>query len=250
MSTLKRTILIFLIASISCLSGPAVSADDAARQFRIGLISADPGQLLQDFDPFVEYLESRLRGSGIGDVTVFVARDLDQMRSRIKKGRLDFILTTAFPIIEMERDALVPAIVAVQGAGRGYSAVFFVHKQSTVQDLRYVQGKTVVFGTPSSTAGYALAMAELRRNNFCLNEVTDRRAPNDAIRYAFAGAAINQAFRVIRDRAEAGAFSSRDWEELPPNDPVPITGHSPDSADHPPVRLVSPVVSARAQGSR
>ena len=129
MATLKRTILVFLIALVACFSGPAASAEDAVTQFRIGLINADPGQLLQDFDPFVEYLGSRLRSSGIGDVTVFVARDLDQLRSRIKKGRLDFILTSAFPVVEMERDEVVPAIVAVQGGAREYSALFFVTKR-------------------------------------------------------------------------------------------------------------------------
>jgi phosphonate transport system substrate-binding protein len=148
-------------------------------------------------------------------VTVFVARDLGQMRARIKKGKLDFILTSPFPIVEMEPDALVPAVVAVQGAARDYSAVFFVRKQSSLQNLSDLRGKTVVFGTPSSTAGYAMAMAELKRNNLSLSESTDENAPEDTVRYAFAGEAINQAFRVIRHRADAGAFSSSDWEELP-----------------------------------
>ena len=215
MATLKRTILAFLVAFVACFTGPAASAEDAVKQFRIGLIGADPGQLLQDFDPVVEYLRSHLRRSGIQDVTVFVAKDLGQMRSRIKKGKLDFILTSAFPIVEMEPNELVPAVVAVQGAAREYSALFFVRKESSLHDLRDLRGKTVVFGTPSSTAGYAMAKAELKKNKLSLSESTDEDAPEDAIRYTFAGEAINQAFRVIRSRADAGVFSSSDWEELP-----------------------------------
>ncbi len=217
MATLRRTILAFLIALVACFSGPAASAEDAVKHFRIGFINADPEQLLQDFDPFVEYLGRRLRSSGIRDVTVFVARDLDQLRSRIKKGKLDFILTSAFPIVEMEPDELVPAVVVVQGGAREYSALFFVRTESPLQGLRDLRGKTVVFGTPSSTAGYALAKAELKENRLSLSESTDEDAPEDAIRYQFAGEAINQAFRVIRHRADAGVFSSSDWEELPLN---------------------------------
>jgi phosphonate transport system substrate-binding protein len=217
MTTLKRTILAFLAALVACVYSPAAFAEDAVKQFRIGLIGADPGQLLLDFDPFVAYLGSSLRRSGIRHVTVFVARDLGQMRSRVKKGKLDFILTSAFPVVEMEPDELVPAVVAVQGGAREDSAVFFVRKQSSLQELSDLRGKTVVFGTSSSTSGFAMAKAELIKTELSLSEPKDKAAPEDAIRYTFAGEAINQAFRVIRNRADAGAFSSSDWEELPPN---------------------------------
>jgi phosphonate transport system substrate-binding protein len=217
MAILNRIIIGFLIALVACFSGPAASAEDAVKQFRIGLIGADPGQLLRDFDPLVEYLGSRLRRSGIRDVTVFVAKDLGQIRARIKKGKLDFILTSVFPIVEMEPNELVPAVVALHGAAREDHTVFFVRKLSSLQNLRDLRGKMVVFGTPSSTAGYAMARIELTMNELCLSEATDKDAPEDAIRYTFAGEAINQAFRVIRNRADAGVFSSIDWKELPPN---------------------------------
>jgi len=218
MATLKRTVLVFLILFAACFRGPAAAAEDAAKQFRIGLIAADPGQLLRDFDPFTEYLGSRLRSSGIKETTVFVARDLGQMRARVKKGKLDFILTSAFPLVEMEPEKLVPAVVALQGGAREYSAVFFVRKQSSLRNLEDLRGKRIVFKTPSSTAGYAMAKAELKKNKLSLSEATDKDAPEDAIVYTFAGEAINQAFRVIRRRADAGAFSSSDWEELPPKE--------------------------------
>jgi phosphonate transport system substrate-binding protein len=218
MANFKSSILTFLIAFVACFTGPAASAEDAVtQQFRIGLINADPGQLLRDFDPFAAYLGSRLRSSGTGDVTVFVARDLDQLRSRIKKGNLDFVLTSAFPVVDMERNGVAPAIVAVQGSARDYSAIFFVREKSPLHNLRDLRGKTVVFGTPSSTTGFAMARAELIMNELFLSEETDNYAPADAVRYQFAGEAINQAFRVIRSRADAGVFSSSDWEELPLN---------------------------------
>ena len=203
------------MALAACVHGSGASAEDAVMEFRVGLIGADPGQILQDFDPFVEYLRSSLRRSGIRDVTVFVAKDLDQMHTRIQEGKLDFILTSPFPVFEMERDELVPSVLAWQGAAREHSAVFFVRKRSSLQDLSDLQGKTVAFGTPSSTAAYAMAKAELKKNNLSLSESTDFFAPADAIRYEFAGEAINQAFRVILDRADAGVFSSSDWLELP-----------------------------------
>ncbi len=61
-------------------------------------------------------------------------------------------------------------------------------------------------------------MAELKKNKLSLSESTDKDAPEDAVRYRFAGEAINQAFRVIRRRADAGVISSSDWEELPPKE--------------------------------
>ena len=37
----------------------------------------------------------------------------------------------------------------------------------------------------------------------------------ERIEAMFAGEPINQAYRVIRERADAGVFSSSDWEQLP-----------------------------------
>jgi ABC-type phosphate/phosphonate transport system substrate-binding protein len=216
MAIFQRTTLAFFIAFVAFHSPPTASAERAVQAFRIGLIGADPRQLLQDFDPFVEYLRNNLRHSGISDVTVFVARDLDQLSSRIQKGRLDFVLTSAYPAARMEGHELVPAVVVLQGSAREESAVFFVRKESSLQDLGDLREKTIVFSTPWSTAGYALAKAELYKNELYLSESTDRVAPDDAVRYTFAGEPINQAFRVIRYRADAGVFSSSKWDALPP----------------------------------
>ena len=218
MAILKKTIPALFIAFIACFHCPAASAEDAVQEFRIGLIGADPIQLLQDFDPLVEYLKSSLRSSGIRDVTFFVAKDLDQLRSRIQKRKLDFVLVSAFPIIELERRQLVPAVVALQGGVREETAVFFVREKSSLHHLGDLRGKIVAFGTPSSTAAYALAKVELQKNKFSLVEWTDEHVPDDAVRYRFAGEAINQAFRVIRHRADAGVMSSSDWEGLPPKE--------------------------------
>jgi phosphonate transport system substrate-binding protein len=215
MAILNRIIIGFLIAFVACFYGPAAAAEDAVKEFRIGLIGADPGRILQNFDPFVQYLRSSLRRSGIQAVTIFVAKDLDQMQTRIEEGKLDFILTDPFPIIEMACNELVPAVLAVQGTAREYITVFFVQKQSTLHTLSDLRGKTIVFGTPSSTAGYAMAKAELKQNKLSISESTDVLAPEDAVRYEFAGEAINQAFRVIQSGADAGVFSSSDWEKLP-----------------------------------
>ncbi len=213
MAILRRTIPAFLVGLMACLSCSLATAQDSVRVFRIGLIHGDPGQLVQDFDPFVNYLRTGLRRSGFRDVTVFIAKDLDQMRGRIQKGRLDFILTSPFPVIALEREQPIPAVVAVRGTTRADSAVFFVRKQSPVTHLAELAGKTIVFGTPWSTA-YSMARIELNNNTLLLAESSDKHAPPDAVRYSFAGEAINQTFRVIRRQSEAGVFSSSDWEEL------------------------------------
>jgi phosphonate transport system substrate-binding protein len=215
MALLNRLILGSLILFASCAYAPGVSAADSAREFRVGLIGADPGRILHDFDTLRRYLSRGLAPYGIRDVSVFVAKDLDQMRARIREGTLDFILTSAFPVLEMESDNLIPSVLALRGAEREYSAVFFVRKESGIQGLVDLKGKTIVFGTPSSTAAYAMAEAELKTNSMERTASASLFAPEDAVRYEFAGEPLNQAFRVILGRADAGAFSSNDWSALP-----------------------------------
>ncbi len=217
---LKRTIIVLVIALAACFFPHAASAEDAGRVFRIGLIGWEPGQSLQNFDPLVKYLRNALRRSGVRNVTVFVAQDLNELRSHIKKERLDFILTSAFPLLnmEMECEGLIPSVVAVQGTAREESAVFFVRKESPVQHLGDLRGKTLAFGTPWSTAGYALAMTALTKDKLAIAKTMDNNAPADSVRYLFAGEPINQAFRVLRGQADAGVFGNSDWGLLPPNE--------------------------------
>lgn len=205
-----------LMALTFCLFCSAASlAEEAAKEFRIGVIGTDPGQILHDFDPFVEYLSNSLkRRSDIRNATLFVAKNLDQMSARLRDGKLDFILTTAFPLIELERFKLAPAVLAWQGGAREYSTVFFVKKYSDIRDLRGLKGKTMVFGSNSSTYSYAVAKAELKKNDLSVSAANGKKASNGDVKYELAGEAINQAFWVLQDRADAGVFSSTDWEEL------------------------------------
>ncbi len=211
-SKLLMQCLFFLFTCSFC---SAASAEFTLKQFRIGMIGENPGQILQDFDPFLEYLTKRLRsGSGIQEVTLFVAKDINQMRALLKDGKIDFILTTAFPIVELEREKLLPSVLAWQGGAREYPTVFFVRKDGRIRDIRDLKEKTIVFGTASSTYAYATAKAELKKNGLPVSASTEKKMPEGAVRYEFAGEAVNQAFWVIQGRADAGVFSSSDWEEL------------------------------------
>ncbi len=217
---IRKTTILFILIALVCFFSPAASAENAARVFRIGLISANPAQRLQEFDPLVHYLKIELRHSGIRDVTVFVAQDLNELRSYIQKEQVDFFLTSAFPLVGMEMacPGLITTVVAEQGAAREESAVFFVRNESPLRELRDLRGKTLAFGSPWSTAGYALAVTALTENNLAITESVDSNASADAIRYMFAGEPINQAFRVIRRQADAGVFGSSDWVSLPANE--------------------------------
>ncbi len=209
----RKAVLILALAAVLCPA--AAVAGDAARELRIGVIGADPGPLLLNFDPFVEYLRSSLRQAGVRDVTVFVAKDLNRLRTRIQNGTLDCVLISAFPLMQMEQHALVPAVSARRGAAREDSAVFFVRDRSGIRDLRDLRGKTLAFGKSWSTSEYAVAAAELYGNQLSLSELTDKVAPDHAVRYFFAGEPVNQAFRVIRFQADSGVMSAGDWDELP-----------------------------------
>ncbi len=216
-TTLKRTIPVLLLALVVCLSPAALRAGDQEWEFRIGLIGADPGQLLREFSPLADYLKNGLRDAGVRKVTVIIAQDLNELRGRIQKEQLDFILTSTVPIQSMELDCrgFATSVVAVPATGREETAVFFVRKDSPVQRLTDLRGKTLAFGDPWSTTGYALAVTALAGNKLAIAESTDSAARPSAVRYLFAGEPINQAFRVITKQSDAGVFGSSNWDSLP-----------------------------------
>ncbi len=186
-----------------------------ASDFTIGVISSKTKARIRNFVKMASYIASHLENFGVSSGRVIVAEDVDKMIEKLKRGEVDLVFETPFATLKMEEMAdVIPSVVAWKKGVKRYRTLFFVKKKSNIKTLFDLRGKLIAFQDPGSTSAYAIPKAELVR--YGLEVVPkDERADPSCARYVFVGHRLNQAFWVLEDRADCGAFSENDWRDLP-----------------------------------
>lgn len=207
---LGKTFLAFML--LAFVSAPAFGK---GKQLILGLISDKPAGRIKEYSPLAEYVARRLERFDIAGGKVVIAKNTDQMLKKIRNREVDIVFETAFSTIEMsEKAGMKPELLVWKKGQREYTSVIFVGKESRLQELSDLKGKTIVFEDPKSTSAYLLPKTDLIKNGLTVLPI-EERGNAGALKYMFGGEETNIAFFVIQKRADAGAFSSDDWNELP-----------------------------------
>ncbi len=186
----------------------------------IGSISFSVKDEVADFQPFIDYLAGRLRDHGIDRGQVLVAQTTDEMADLVQKGEVDLYVDSPFPILVVKRLAGVRPFLRRWKRGKGeYHSVIFVRKDSGIETLEDLKGKTVAFDDRSSTSGYLLPKAILIRSGLALNEYarfTDPVHP-DSVGYVFSRDDENTIFWVLKKRVAAGTIDNANFVKMSGN---------------------------------
>lgn len=208
--------LILMVLMIPISSYVSARDKDAiSKIFRIGAIRENPDQGIKHFGPMANYIANKLKEFNVEGGKVVVEKNVNGMMKQIKNGEVEMVLETPFSILKMEEKVgLRPTMLAFKKGTKEYRTLFFVRKDSPIENLTDLRGKTIVFQDPGSTSGYAIPRAELVINGMALSPKEAEKVPADVVRYVFAKDEVNQAFWVIQKRADAGAFNNNDWDNL------------------------------------
>ncbi|MBA4421653.1 MAG: hypothetical protein C0390_00980 [Syntrophus sp. (in: bacteria)] len=212
MAAMGKARLIYCLIVFSTTFFPVFAG---AGNLKIGVISNKPVDMIKNCNPMARYLECRLKGLGITGVKVVVAKDIPEMVQWVKKEVVDIVFETAFATVVMREEAgMIPKLLVWKKGVKQYVTLFFVRNDSPMTNLKDLAGKTLAFESPNSTSAYLIPKAELRLLGLTVIPL-EGRARKNAVNYVFAGRDINQTFQVIQKKADAGAFNSNDWDELP-----------------------------------
>lgn len=121
----------------------------------------DPERMLAEFSPLLPYLESRIGRP----MALEVGRNYDDIAARLLAGELDFGLLP--PTLYVKTRAQVPGLVLgpqlLHDGARGSQGVVLVETSSGLASAESLRGKRFCFADRSSTTGYHLPRAWLRR---------------------------------------------------------------------------------------
>ncbi len=202
-------------------AAPARVADNG-NVLVIGRISDDPKAHYEQLKPLLDYVIPRMRDVGITEGRILMARDAQQMTSYLRRGRVDWVTETSGTGVQLQKRAgAKPLLLTERGGVSRYHTVFFARKDSGINSLADMEGRTIAFQSTASTSAYLVPAAVLLDRGLqmeILLSPLDRPTP-DSVGYVFARSELNIATWVHKRLVDAGVISSLDWDDarrMPP----------------------------------
>jgi phosphonate transport system substrate-binding protein len=203
-------------ALLPSLTAPAHAAGDE-RVLVLGRISDDPKAHYEQLKPLLDYVVPRMRDVGITEGRILMARDAQQMTSYLRRGRVDWVTETAGTGMQLQQRAGArPLLLTERGGVSRYHGVFFVRRDSGLERLSDLEGRTIAFQNTASTSAYfapATALLDAGQRLEILLSPMDRPSA-DAVGYVFARSELNIAAWVHKRLVDAGVVSNLDWDDV------------------------------------
>lgn len=182
----------------------------------LGKVSDNPKKHYRYLKPMVDYVAEHMKDLGITETKVLMARDNRQMISYLQQGKIDWVTETPFSAVIFQDKAGAELLVRKWKKGVPvYHSVLFTRKDSGINSLADLKGKTIAFEDPGSTSAYFVPASVLIRAGLGLVRLYRPREkpPSDKVGYVFSGEEINTSTWVQKGLVDAGAYSNLDWEK-------------------------------------
>lgn len=181
----------------------------------LGRLSDDPKSHYEQLKPLLDYVVPRMRDVGIVEGRILMAKDLQQMASYLRRGRVDWVTETSGTAMALsQRSGIEPLLLTERnGVGR-YHGVFFVRRDSPINSLEDLKGRTLAMQSVWSTSSYLMPMMELLnrgiRPEILLSPQDTPTA--DTVGYVFTRSELNISTYVHKRVVDAGVISNIDWQ--------------------------------------
>ena len=202
--------------AVTAVQLPAVPAMRPDNRLVIGRISSNVRKHWPRLEAMANYLSAELAADGVAGVDIRMVDTMDEMRELLIAGEVDLLSETAFAAIELTQSGGAEMLLREWKSGvSDYHTVIFARRDSGIDSLSDLVGRTIAFEDRGSTSAYLVPRAHMAQEGFDLVELDDplARPPRGTVGYAFADDENNVVGRVIRGYAAAGVMSNLDWAD-------------------------------------
>ncbi|MEB3887085.1 phosphate/phosphite/phosphonate ABC transporter substrate-binding protein [Lyngbya sp. CCY1209] len=199
-------------------ASPAATSEPAGEPIVLADVSKNAAQKIRQFQPMADYLAENLGEYDIGAGEVKVAPNLEAIAAMLKSGEVDIYFDSPYPAMRVsDASGAEPVLRRWKGGNAEYFGVIFIRKDSGIESIEDLQGRTIAFEEDVSTSGYFLPLNYLIDAGF--NPVQkasplDDVAP-DEIGYVFSNDDENTIQWVISGNVEAGAADLPTFMAIP-----------------------------------
>jgi phosphonate transport system substrate-binding protein len=201
-----------LCAILAVLAGtPGFAANEI---LTLGRISDDPKSHYGQLKPLLDYIVPRMRDVGIREGRILMARDLKQMVSHLRHGRVDWITETAGMAIQLDAIAgAKPLLLTERNGVREYRSYLVTRKDSGIHAIKDLAGRTLALEHVSSTSAYLVPSDEILAHGLALEPLMNLsdHPTGGRVGYLFARSEANISIWVDKGLIDAGAISNLGW---------------------------------------
>lgn len=218
-----RRLLSGVLLAILAAALPVQAAEPPRNVLVLGRISDDPQAHYEQLKPLLDYVVARMGEVGITEGRVLMARDVQQMQSYLRRGRVDWVTETASGATLLEaRAGAIPLLLTERNGVSHYHTIYFARRDSGIQSLDDLRGRSIVFQNRQSTSAYFVPAAELLARGMNLEILLSPRDQPEpgSVGYLFARSELNMSSWVHKRLVDAGAMSNLDWasdSRVPPS---------------------------------
>jgi phosphonate transport system substrate-binding protein len=197
----KSQVRCFLAAGVLA----AISFQSIAQNtLRISAIPDEsPTELQRKFKPLGDYLSKE---TGL-KVEFTPVTDYAAVVEALASKKIDMAWLGGFTYVQAKirtNGSVVPIIQRVED--EKFTSIFIVPSTSSLKDLKELKGKTIAFGSPSSTSGHLMPRYFLMQAGLNVDK--------DFKNVAFSGAHDATVAFVASGKAEVGVLNASVWEKL------------------------------------
>ncbi|MFC7049782.1 phosphate/phosphite/phosphonate ABC transporter substrate-binding protein [Emcibacter nanhaiensis] len=193
-------------------------AAKAKEEFVIASISEKPSEEVKKFKKLAEHLQESLEEFGYTRSRVFIARDTEAVAKAFRDGVVDIFMDS--PLVVEKVNDLADSKTVLRRWKKGtahYHSVIFTLRDSPIEALPDLVGKTIAFDDPASTTGHIMPRILFQDEGLPLKEARPGENDDfgsDAVNFFFSGHDENTLTWVLHQRADAGAMSNIKLERL------------------------------------
>jgi phosphonate transport system substrate-binding protein len=173
--------------------------------------------------PLVDYVVPRLADVGIREGRILMARDIQQMGSYVRRGRVDWVTGSVATGLQLQlRAGTRPMLLAQRNGAGSDRTLFVVCRESALASIQDLRGHSIVFKNATSPGAYFVPAMQLLQQGMVLQRLLSPMDHPDAatVGFVLAGSDLNLATWVRRGLVDVGAIGARDWDNpqrMPPS---------------------------------
>lgn len=176
-----------------------------ASSITIGTIDGEPEAKLSKFEALANYLQKKLSQKNI-NIKVEIPKDMATAIKLIKNKKLDIFIDSLYPTLKVQDKTNIQInLKRWKNNSAGYNSIIFVKKNSDINNIQNLKGKTIAFEDPFSTSSYFVPKKALERQKLVLSNEEKNK---EHIKYVFSKNEMNSSAWVVFGKVDAATTDS------------------------------------------
>lgn len=173
----------------------------AQSSITIGTIDSEPEEKFEKFEKLSNYLQKKLHKKNI-KVNVEIPKDINTAIKLINENQLDIFIDSVYPTLLIKKKTdIVIACKRWKKGSEGYKSLIFVNKNSSINSIEDLKGKTIAFEDEFSTSSYYIPKKAIEKHGLTLSNSGQPKS----LKYSFARSEKNTAVWVLYKKVDAAA---------------------------------------------